>query len=199
MQKALYLVMLALMDYVLVASLCSPCAGVHGSLAASTAEARPSDAWGAAPLLPSRMQIGIASWYGKAFQGRLTASGERYDMAQLTAAHRTAPLGTHAVVTNIANGYAVRVRINDRGPHMRHRLLDLSYAAAQQLAMVRMGIARVQVEFLETSSPLAQRSGILEVATSTCPRVPPTFPTLGTHSCVIQGGTGQDQRQGFWV
>ena len=78
---------------------------------------------------------GLASWYGRRWQGRPTASGERYDRHQLTAAHRTAPLGTQAVVTNLANGYTVRVRINDRGPHKRHRILDLSYEAARRLGL----------------------------------------------------------------
>jgi rare lipoprotein A len=101
------------------------------------------------------VQIGLASWYGRRWQGRPTASGERYDRHQLTAAHRTAPLGTQAVVTNLANGYMVRVRINDRGPHTRHRILDLSYEAARRLDMVRTGAVRVKVEFLAASLPLA--------------------------------------------
>jgi rare lipoprotein A len=101
------------------------------------------------------VQIGLASWYGRRWQGQLTASGARYDRSQLTAAHRTVPLGTQAVVTNLANGHVVRVRITDRGPHTRHRLLDLSYKAARRLAMVRTGAARVKVEFLAVSAPLA--------------------------------------------
>jgi rare lipoprotein A len=95
-----------------------------------------------------RVQYGVASWYGRAFHGRATASGEPFDMTLSTAAHRSAPLGTHAIVTNLENGQAVRVRINDRGPFKRNRLLDLSYAAAQRLDMVRAGSARVKVEFL---------------------------------------------------
>jgi len=93
------------------------------------------------------VQVGIASWYGKGFHGRLTASGEVYNMYQVTAAHRTADLGMYALVTNLENGQAVRLRINDRGPFKRNRILDLSYEAARQLDMVRTGSARVKVEF----------------------------------------------------
>jgi rare lipoprotein A len=96
----------------------------------------------------------MASWYGRQWQGRLTASGARYNRHQPTAAHRTAPLGTQAVVTNLANGRVVRVRITDRGPHTRQRILDLSYEAARRLDIIRTGAARVKVEFLVASQPL---------------------------------------------
>jgi len=97
------------------------------------------------------VQVGIASWYGKGFHGRLTANGEVYNMYQVTAAHRTADLGAYALVTNLENGQAVRVRINDRGPFKRNRILDLSYEAARQIDMVRTGSARVKVEFQDDS------------------------------------------------
>ena len=93
--------------------------------------------------------------YGTRWQGRRTASGARYDRHQLTAAHRTASFGTEARVTNLANGHVVRVRITDRGPHTRQRILDLSYAAARQLAMLQTGTTRVQVEWLVAVSPRA--------------------------------------------
>jgi rare lipoprotein A len=96
---------------------------------------------------PDQVQYGLASWYGRELHGRRTASGESFDMYQLTAAHRTAPFGTYAVVTNLDNGQRVRVRINDRGPSRAKRLMDLSYEAARQLGMVRAGTARVKVEF----------------------------------------------------
>lgn len=89
----------------------------------------------------------MASWYGRERQGRRTASGERYDSEQLTAAHRTAMFGSAALVTNLGNGRQVWVRINDRGPALTERVLDLSYAAARQLDMVRAGLARVKIEF----------------------------------------------------
>lgn len=145
----------SLMGCVLVASLVFGCPDVSGALARPVADGLRSASAGPLPLSPSQVQIGLASWYGRGWQGRRTASGERYDRHQLTAAHRTAPLGSQAIVTNMANGHVVRVRITDRGPHTRHRILDLSYEAARRLAMVRTGAARVQVEFLAASPPFA--------------------------------------------
>jgi rare lipoprotein A len=88
---------------------------------------------------------GQASWYGREFQGSPTASGEPFNMHALTAAHRTLPLGSYAQVKNLDNGRSVVVRINDRGPHARRRTIDLSYAAAQEIEMVRAGTAAVEV------------------------------------------------------
>ena len=96
--------------------------------------------------------MGTASWYGKQFHGRETASGERYDMYQLTAAHRTLPLGTWVKVTNLRNGRWVLVRINDRGPVPTDRIIDLSYTAAQMLDMKAYGLARVRVDLVDTAS-----------------------------------------------
>jgi rare lipoprotein A len=101
----------------------------------------------------STVQYGIASWYGEAFQGRPTASGETYEMFNLTAAHREVAFGTQAVVTNLDNGKTVRVRINDRGPFKYPRILDLSYGAARLLDMVRAGSARVKIVFLTPGAP----------------------------------------------
>jgi len=86
---------------------------------------------------------GGASWYGSRFQGRRTASGERFDMADLTAAHRTLPFGTLICVRNLANDEVVMVRINDRGPASRRRVIDISQAAAEELSMVGMGVQNV--------------------------------------------------------
>jgi rare lipoprotein A len=88
---------------------------------------------------------GIASWYGPDFHGLATSSGERYDMNAMTAAHTTLPLPTWVEVTNLENGRHVIVKVNDRGPFVDNRLIDLSYAAAQALDMVRDGTARVEV------------------------------------------------------
>ncbi|HEY0825815.1 MAG TPA: septal ring lytic transglycosylase RlpA family protein [Ramlibacter sp.] len=82
---------------------------------------------------------GTASWYGPGFQGRRTASGERFDMNELTAAHRTLPFGTRLRVRNARNGREVVVRINDRGPWKRHRIIDLSKAAAAALDLLQAG------------------------------------------------------------
>ena len=102
-----------------------------------------------------QVQYGKASWYGETFHGRRTASGEVYDMSQLTAAHRHAPLGSYAVVTNVHTGRSVRVRINDRGPFKKDRIIDLSHAAARQLGMLEAGVTHVKVELLSDTAPAA--------------------------------------------
>lgn len=91
---------------------------------------------------------GIASWYGKKFHGRRTSSGEPYDMYKLTAAHRELPIPAYVRVTNLDNGRELVVRVNDRGPFARNRIIDLSYAAAQRLDMVDAGVAPVRIELL---------------------------------------------------
>jgi rare lipoprotein A (peptidoglycan hydrolase) len=89
---------------------------------------------------------GKASWYGRRFHGRKTASGEVFDQSKLTAAHKTLPLGSKAIVTNLENGNSVEVEINDRGPYVGDRVIDVSYAAAKQLGFAKAGTAPVQVE-----------------------------------------------------
>ena len=92
---------------------------------------------------------GIASWYGPGFDGKRTASGEVYDMEDLTAAHKRLPFGTHVQVENLDNGLRTEVRINDRGPFVDDRIIDLSRAAARELDMIDEGIAQVRVTLLE--------------------------------------------------
>ncbi|MDX1631812.1 MAG: septal ring lytic transglycosylase RlpA family protein [Thermoanaerobaculia bacterium] len=94
-------------------------------------------------------QKGTASWYGKPFHGRRTANGETYDMYALTAAHRTLPFGTVLRVENLDNGREVTVRVNDRGPFVRGRILDLSYGAARRLGMDVSGLARVRITVID--------------------------------------------------
>jgi rare lipoprotein A len=101
---------------------------------------------GQADLDIGMKERGIASWYGDDFHGWVTASGEIYDMHMLTAAHRTLPLGTIVRVTNVVNGRHVMIRINDRGPYVNGRILDVSYAAAKRLDMLRDGISAIQLE-----------------------------------------------------
>jgi peptidoglycan lytic transglycosylase len=91
------------------------------------------------------VETGQASWYGKAHQGELTASGEHFDMHALTAAHRTLPFGTIVRVTYLKTGKSVNVRINDRGPFRSGRIIDLSYEAARRLGIVARGTARVEL------------------------------------------------------
>jgi rare lipoprotein A len=93
-------------------------------------------------------KTGLASWYGDAFHGRLTANGEIYDMTHLTAAHPTMPLPSYARVTNLENGSSVIVRVNDRGPYSHNRLIDLSKRAAEMLDYTRTGTAKVKVEYV---------------------------------------------------
>ncbi len=103
------------------------------------------------PPVPGQIyrETGMASWYGRDFHGRKTANGETYDMYGITAAHRTLPLGTMIRVTNLENYQSIKVRINDRGPFARNRILDLSYGAAKELAFVAQGTTRVKIETLE--------------------------------------------------
>ena len=96
-------------------------------------------------------QKGIASWYGKEDHGDLTASGEPYNMYEYTAAHRTLPFGTLVKVTNLKNGKSVVVRINDRGPFVRGRIIDLSYASARKIGMIKQGTALVSLEVIDVS------------------------------------------------
>lgn len=107
----------------------------------------------AAPKPASKHALrGAASWYGPGFHGKKTASGEIYDQTKLTAAHKTLPLGSKARVTNLENGSTIEVQINDRGPFIEGRIIDLSRAAAWALGFVEAGIAPVRVEIVESSS-----------------------------------------------
>ena len=114
--------------------------------------ARPAQARSASEATESRgrSQVGLASWYGEPHHGQPTASGEIYDMTQLTAAHRTLPLGTELRVVNLENGRVVRVRVNDRGPYIDGRILDLSREAARALDMEQRGLATVKLEVIGT-------------------------------------------------
>lgn len=89
---------------------------------------------------------GVASWYGKDFHRKRTSSGERFNMYQMTAAHKTLPLATKVQVTNLINGKKIVVTVNDRGPFVANRLIDLSYGAAKKLGMVGQGLAQVHVK-----------------------------------------------------
>ncbi len=99
------------------------------------------------------VQEGIASWYGPGFQGKKTSNKEIYNMYDMTAAHQTLPFETHVRVTNLNNGHSVIVRINDRGPFVKDRIIDLSFAAAQAIDMLNSGTAPVRLEILLDRSP----------------------------------------------
>lgn len=115
-------------------------------LAAVAAPAAAQTVQLAALTLPAHHRVGMASWYGGHHQGRPTASGEIFSTAHRTAAHRTLPLGTLLRVTNLGNGRHCLVRINDRGPYVEGRVIDLSESAARDLGMINDGLAKVSLE-----------------------------------------------------
>ena len=96
-----------------------------------------------------KVQIGIASYYGKEFHRKLTANGQRFNMYKVSAAHKTLPLGTRVKVTNLNNGKSIRLTINDRGPFKKGRILDLSYKAAQKLGFVNEGTTKVRIDVIK--------------------------------------------------
>jgi len=98
-------------------------------------------------------EVGVASWYGTKFQGRTTAGGERFDMNQMTCAHRSLPLGTWLRVTNLKNHRTAYVRVNDRGPVLEGRIVDLSFAAARTLGLAGAGIGQVSLEPVNSGDP----------------------------------------------
>jgi peptidoglycan lytic transglycosylase len=124
------------------------------------------------------LEHGVASWYGPTFHGGHTSSGEPYDMYGMTAAHKTLPLPCYARVTNLRNGRSVVVRINDRGPFVANRLIDLSYTAATKLDMIREGTTLVEVRALTPTVP--------DELTRTAAQPPPTL--------YVQAGAFADQQ-----
>ncbi|MEZ4420439.1 MAG: septal ring lytic transglycosylase RlpA family protein [Nitrospirales bacterium] len=103
-------------------------------------------------MVSGPFQQGLASWYGPSFHGNQTANGEHYDMWALTAAHPTLPFGTRVLVQSVDTGKSVTVRINDRGPFIRGRIIDLSYGAARELAMIGKGTENVSLTILESTN-----------------------------------------------
>ena len=118
---------------------------------------------------PHYDQIGTASWYGDKFHGKLTASGEVYNMYELTAAHKTLPLNSMVYVTNLSNGKGVMVRVNDRGPFVGNRIIDLSKKTAQVLDLFHSGLARVRVQYAGPADPAS-------IKRPSAPRIAPVLP-----------------------
>lgn len=116
---------------------------------------------------PSRVNEGLASWYGLEEAGRATASGEAMAPEKLTAAHKTLPFGSLVRVTDLDTGKRVEVIINDRGPFVDNRIIDLSFAAARDLGMVEKGVARVRIEVIGLKGPLAERRWRVQVGSFT--------------------------------
>jgi rare lipoprotein A len=149
----------------LVATGCASTSSRPGSPPEVTGARPPSESTGIRPQAPAvpappakpsppraNVETGKASWYGDAHHGKKTASGEVYDMAELTAAHRSLPLGTRVRVVNVENGRSVVVRVNDRGPFVRGRIIDLSRAAARELGPLGAGVFTVRIEVLEDAA-----------------------------------------------
>lgn len=119
-----------------------------GALAVILLVAATAGAPGAQPAAQAPYETGLASWYGVPFHGRIAASGERYDMEAMTAAHKTLPFGSRVLVSCLDTGLSVEVRINDRGPFVDGRIIDLSAAAGRALGLDRRGLARVELRVL---------------------------------------------------
>lgn len=137
---------------VLVAVVCSACGRHRPSVRVPAPPSRNGGTQAQAPG-PGYKEIGYASWYGDPYHGRRAANGEIYDKNKLTAAHLTLPFGTQAKVTNLENNRTVVVRITDRGPFVKGRIIDLSLAAAREIQMVGPGTAMVRLEILSAGKP----------------------------------------------
>ena len=133
------------------------------------------------------VEQGVASWYGNKFHGRRTSSGETYDMYAMTAAHKSLPLPTYARVTNLQNGRSVVVKVNDRGPFLHNRIIDLSYAAAEKLDIVNKGTGFVEVRALDPGKPEPARTVPVTTPVKSTPN-PAATTTSGRGKIYIQVG-----------
>ncbi|TLS67613.1 septal ring lytic transglycosylase RlpA family protein [Mariprofundus erugo] len=138
-------------------------------------------------------ETGIASWYGRDFHGKATANGEQYDMHSLSAAHKTLPLPTLVRVTNLDNGRSLIVRVNDRGPFVKDRLIDLSYAAAKELAFDKQGTARVRVQTLDIPATAPLPPANIAVTPPVRPAPPQPQPPAATGNIFVQLGSFSSQ------
>lgn len=149
-----------------------------------------------APMKQARgfTQTGVASWYGKQFHGRRTSSGERYDMYKMTAAHPVLPLPSFVRVRNLDNGREAVVRVNDRGPFLNNRVIDLSYAAAHKLDFAKRGTARVHISVITPGETVAKTPVVdvqRPVSTAALPPVSPTPSALPGSRIYVQVGVFQ--------
>jgi len=130
---------------------------ISGALQRSSPTEIPIASTEAHPSKKAPYQVGTASWYGEQFDGKETASGQAFDMYDLTAAHPTLPLGTYVKVTNLRNRKAVVVRINDRGPVVDGRIIDLSYGAAEALGFEHRGLQKVRIDVVKNQTVASLR------------------------------------------
>ena len=153
---------------------------------------------------PNYEEVGMASWYGDAFNGRPTSTGERFNMHELTAAHKTLPLPGLVEVTNLENGRRVVVRINDRGPFVDGRIIDLSRGAAQELGMISQGVGRVRVRYLG-QAPRLGGGVVLQQAEARPARTPPASQPVPYTTVAsappppVVASTAVAQTGGMWV
>ena len=152
------------------------------------------------PSSKGYQERGVASWYGKKFHGNLTSNRETYDMYQMTAAHKSLPLPSYVRVRNLQNGKSVVVRVNDRGPFVHNRIIDLSYSAALKLDMVRDGTGLVEVTAISFDTPSGDRPtrkttqpapGVTSTPTAT--PVAPSAPAAGSSQIFVQVGAFGDR------
>jgi rare lipoprotein A len=137
-------------------------------------------------------QRGVASWYGRKFQGQKTASGEPYDMFKMTAAHKTLPIPSYVKVTNVANGKSVVVRINDRGPFHSNRIIDLSYAAASRIGLAAKGSGLVEIE--RVFEPPKE-----DAAAASAPAAPQLPPPPADAAPREASASGPPDSPGLWI
>jgi len=142
-------------------------------------------------------QRGMASWYGRKFQGQKTASGEPYDMFKMTAAHKTLPIPSYAKVTNLANGKSVVVRINDRGPFHSNRIIDLSYAAASRIGIAAKGSGMVEVE--RVFEPPRGRASAVDPEQAMRPQQAQTVASQAAAPATIETPLVAQEGGGLWV
>jgi rare lipoprotein A len=138
------------------------------------------------------VERGVASWYGEKFNGRGTSNGEIYDICSFTAAHKTLPLPSYVRVTNLDNGRSLIVRVNDRGPFQKDRLIDLSYAAAVRLGVDRTGTARVEVRSADVSDVAAAVAAAPITAVPAASAATPPSPGSGRHRLQVGSFANKD-------
>lgn len=167
---------------VLLTAACSTPGGAPSTAVPSTSIGKPYTINGVRYVPraePDYDRTGVASWYGRGFHNRRTASGQRYDMNAMTAAHTTLPMGTRVKVTNLANRRSVILTINDRGPFARNRIIDVSRRAAQDLGFIGAGTARVRVQALAGARPETRIQSAQ--APAQAPRQAPSKPSSTAH------------------
>ncbi len=159
MKNSAIIVLLFLSILVIAAGNIGAAENAEAAETAEIAEAADTQTDSATDETPSFSQSGYASWYGGKFQGRRTASGEIFDTHKLTAAHKTLPFGTIVTVTNLKNGKKVEVKINDRGPFVKGRIIDLSMAAAREINLLGDGVGRVRIDVAMAAPNLSEYEG----------------------------------------